>query len=793
MSPRAQSERTRGSDASGGPTTRPVTYQLPMVPLRDFVVFPGMVTPLLIGRPQSVAAVQSALDHETGIVLAAQKEAGLDEPSPDDIYRVGTVAELLHISQASEDGIKVLVEGHERVSIENYLEREGYYEVSVRMVEEDAADDPETRAFMRTVVDQFEQYVRFSQRIPSEILVMASGIDDPSVLADTIAGHVALKTPDKQAVLETSSVRDRLEFLAGLLQSEVEILGLEQHIRNRVRDRMEQSQREYYLNEQLRAIREELGAKDEIAHEFEELAQTVRDARMSREATDKALKEIRRLERIPPMSPESGVILGYIDWLTALPWKRRTRDKLDADRVQRILDEDHYALDTVKERIVEYLAVRQLRGAAKGPILCLVGPPGVGKTSLGRSIARAMNRKFVRMSLGGVRDEAEIRGHRRTYVGAMPGRIIQMLRRAASRNPVFLLDEVDKMSVDFRGDPSAALLEVLDPAENRLFSDHYLEVEFSLEDVFFITTGNVVHNLPPALVDRMEVLELPGYTEYEKMQIALRFLVPKQMRECGLGDDRIEFSKPALQRIIRAYTHEAGVRNLEREIAAVCRKVARRVVSGRQKSLFKVTPRRLISLLGPERFRPFDTERDPQIGVAVGLAWTEAGGEVLSVETSLMPGKGDLTLTGQMGDVMQESARAGLTYIRAEARRLGVRSDFYRSRDIHIHVPEGSIPKDGPSAGVPMIVSMLSAVRRKPCRADVAMTGEITLRGRVLPVGGIKEKLLAAHRAGLREVFLPADNEKDLRDIPRQVMRTLHVRPVRRIEEVIEGAFAAQR
>lgn len=787
MSPRRQSEKGAKKDAP-----EKLIHRLPLVPLRDFVVFPGMVTPLLVGRPKSVAAIENALDYETRVVLAAQKEARVDDPSSDDIHTVGILAELLHTSEASEDGVKVLVEGHQRVDIEGYTARTDYLEVNVSAVEEIVDDSAETSALMRTVLDLFEQYVQLGQRVPSEVLIMASGIDDPSALADTIAAQIAIKTADKQAVLESFDVRARLDLLAGLLQSEVEILSLEQQIRGRVRDRMERSQREYYLNEQLRAIREELGAKDGTADEFEELTRSVDEAHMSKEATDKAHKEIRRLERIPPMSPESGVILGYLDWLTSLPWKHRTRDKLDAERVQRVLDEDHYGLQTVKERIVEYLAVRQLRGTAKGPILCLVGPPGVGKTSLGRSIARAMKRKFVRMSLGGVRDEAEIRGHRRTYVGAMPGRIIQMLRRAGSKNPVFLLDEVDKMSMDFRGDPSSALLEVLDPEQNKTFSDHFLEVEFDLQHIFFITTANVVYNLPPALVDRMEILELPGYTEYEKMQIAEKFLVPKQMRECGLTAENIEFSKPALRQLIRAYTREAGLRNLEREMAAVCRKIAKRVVSGKQKSVVRVTPRRLTTLLGPERFRPFDTEKEPRIGVAIGLAWTEAGGEVLSVETSLMPGKGDLMLTGQMGEIMRESAQAGLTYIRAEARALGVRSDFYRTRDIHIHVPEGAIPKDGPSAGVAMVVSMLSAIRRKPCRADIAMTGEITLRGRILPVGGIKEKLLAAHRAGVREVFLPAENEKDLRDIPRHIIRALHVRPLRRIEEIIDAAFSKQ-
>jgi len=784
MPPRKQNEKSAPANRSVQTVRR-----LPLVPLRDYVVFPGMVTPLLVGRPKSVAAVEHALEQETGIVLVTQKEAGVNEPGPDEMYSVGVFAELLHTSEASEDGIKVLVEGHERLSIDEYGTAEDYFDVTVSTIEETGGDDQETLALMRTVLALFEKYVQLGQRIPSEALVMASGIDDPGVLADTIAAQITIRTEDKQAVLESFNLRDRLELMAELLQSEVEILGLEQRIRSRVHDRMERSQREYYLNEQLRVIREELGEKDEFARESQELSTKVHEARMSREATDKALKEIRRLETISPMSPESAVILGYLDWLTALPWKQRTRDKLDADRVQRVLDEDHYGLDKVKERIVEYLAVRQLRGAAKGPILCLVGPPGVGKTSLGRSIARAMKRRFVRMSLGGVRDEAEIRGHRRTYVGAMPGRIIQMLRRAGSKNPVFLLDEVDKMSVDFRGDPSAALLEVLDPEQNKSFVDHYLEVEFGLQNVFFVTTANVIHNLPPALVDRMEILELPGYTEHEKMQIAIRFLVPKQLHECGLTNEQIAFSKPALRGIIRSYTHEAGVRSLEREIAAVCRKVARKVVSGKQKTVFNVTPRRLTALLGPPRFRPYDTGKKPQIGVAVGLAWTEAGGEVLSVETSLMPGKGELMLTGQMGEIMQESARAALTYIRAEGRQMGVRADFYRNKDIHIHVPEGAIPKDGPSAGVAMLVSMLSVVRRKPCRADIAMTGEITLRGRVLPVGGIKEKLLAAHRAGLKEVFIPAENEKDLRDIPRRVTGALRVRPVRRVEEVIEEAF----
>ncbi len=676
--------------------------RLPLVPLRDYVVFPGMVTPLLVGRPKSIAAVDAALDGDERIALVAQRDGAVVNPKADDLVEVGVIAQILHMVRTAEDGMKLLIEGRDRIRVKTVLDKLNRFEIEADIVATEPPSGRKVRTLMRAVMEAFDEYVHLSQRIPSEVLVMAAGIDDPDVLADTIAGHVPLKPADKQRVLEEFDPMARLEFIAELLHTEIDILGVEQRIRGRVRDRMEQSQREYYLNEQLRVIREELGIADEQNQELDELRQKVRKAKMSKEATEKALKEIQRLERIPPMSPESAVILTYLDWLTALPWKRKTKDKLDVDNARKILDEDHFGLPTVKERITEYLAVRKLRGAAKGPILCLVGPPGVGKTSLGRSIARAMNRKFVRMSLGGVRDEAEIRGHRRTYVGALPGRIIQMMKRAGSRNPVFLLDEVDKMSTDFRGDPSAALLEVLDPEQNKTFADHYLEVDFDLQDVFFITTANVVYSLPPALVDRMEVLEIPSYTEQDKVQIATRFLVPKQMKECGLTGDHISFTKKAVEVIIRSYTHEAGVRNLERRIAAVCRKVAKRIVSGRQRGLYTVTPKRVAELLGPETHRPYAAEKEPQIGVAIGLAWTEYGGEILSIETSLMSGKGELVLTGQMGDVMQESARAGLTYIRSEAKRLGVRGDFYRNRDIHVHVPEGAIPKDGPSAGLAM-------------------------------------------------------------------------------------------
>jgi len=765
------------------------TRELPLLPLRGVVVFPHMVIHLDVGRDKSVKAIDDAMTQDRVIFLAMQKEAQTDEPEVDDIFSTGTVAEVKQLLKLPGGTIRVLVEGLGRGEIERFTQEDPYFKVLVNDVIEPVEKTPEVEALMRALVETFENYVKISRRIPPETVVSVVTIEEPARFADVVASQLTLKVGDKQAILETTDVSRRLELLYEILTNEMEILELERQISTRVRKQMEKSQKEYYLREQIKAIQKELGEKEDWASEAQELREQIEKAKMPKQAREKALQEVERLEKMPPMVAEAVVVRNYIDWLLALPWNKSTRDRLDIDEAQAILDEDHYGLTDVKDRILEYLAIRKLAKKMKGPILCFVGPPGVGKTSLAKSVARALQRKFVRISLGGVRDEAEIRGHRRTYVGAMPGRIIQGMKQVQSKNPVFLMDEIDKMSMDFRGDPASALLEVLDPEQNNTFSDHFIEVPYDLSKVLFITTANVEYAIPKPLLDRMEVIYLPGYTEQEKLQIAIRHLVKKQLDEHGLNDKQLEFSENALRRIIREYTREAGVRNLERQIATICRKAARDIVAGKATSI-QVTSKTLEKWLGIPRFRFGVAEEKDQVGVATGLAWTEIGGEVLNVEASIVPGKGNVMLTGKLGDVMKESAQAGITYIRSRADELGVDPEFYQKYDVHIHLPEGSIPKDGPSAGITMAAAVISSLTGKPIKKDVAMTGEITLRGRVLPVGGIKEKVLAAHRAGMKTIILPRENEKFLEEIPKQVRRKLNFVLVDHLDEVLPVAMA---
>lgn len=763
--------------------------EIPLLPLRGLLVFPHMVIHLDVGRERSVNAIEEAMVRDKEIFLATQKEAQTDDPGENDIYRTGTIAEIKQVLKMPGGTMRVLVEGLRRAEIVRYLSYEPYLKVQVNEIYEGPVENTsEIEALTRMLIYQFEQYVRMSKKIPPETVVSVVAIEEPGRLADVIGSHLSLRVNEKQAILEAVPVRKRLELLCELLAKEMEVLELERKINIRVRKQMEKTQKEYYLREQIKAIQKELGDKDDRTAEVEELREKIAEAKLPPDIEEKALKELDRLEKMPPMVAEAVVVRNYLDWILSLPWSVETRDRVDLNLAEKILNEDHYGLEKPKERILEYLAVRKLAKKMKGPILCFVGPPGVGKTSLGKSIARALNRKFVRISLGGVRDEAEIRGHRRTYVGSMPGRIIQGIRQAGSRNPVFLLDEIDKMTADFRGDPASALLEVLDPEQNYMFSDHYIEVPFDLSKVMFITTANSVYNIPKPLLDRMEVIYLPGYTEEEKVRIALDYLVKKQVKEHGLKPKNISFSEGAIRKIIREYTREAGVRNLEREIANICRKVAREVVKDRSKSV-RVTSSSIPGYLGAERFRYGTAEKESQIGVATGLAWTEAGGDILSVEVALMKGKGELTLTGQLGDVMKESARAGLSYVRSRHEALGLEEDFYQKWDIHLHVPEGAIPKDGPSAGITISTALASAFSKRPVYNDLAMTGEITLRGRVLPVGGIKEKVLAAHRAGIKTVILPADNKKDLEEVPPNVRRKIDFVLVDHMDQVLERAL----
>jgi len=765
--------------------------ELPLLPLRGVVVFPYMVIHLDVGREKSVRAIDESMTRDRLIFLAMQKEAQTDDPDEEDIYHTGTIAEIKQLLKLPGGTIRVLVEGLSRAKIINFVQHEPYFKVAVSETIESEEKTPEVEALMRALIDKFESYVKISKRIPPETVVSVVTIEEPSRFADVIASHLTLKLGDKQSILEAVVVRERLELLYEILTKELEILELERQISNRVRKQMEKTQKEYYLREQIKAIQKELGDKDDRVSEAQELRERIEKAGMPKEAREKALQEVERLEKMPPMVAEAAVVRNYLEWLLALPWNKSTRDRLDIKKAEKILDEDHYGLHEVKDRILEYLAIRKLAKKMKGPILCFVGPPGVGKTSLAKSIARALNRKFVRISLGGVRDEAEIRGHRRTYVGALPGRIIQGMKQAGSQNPVFLLDEVDKIGADFRGDPSAALLEVLDPEQNHSFSDHFIEIPFDLSKVLFITTANVPYTIPRPLLDRMEVIHISGYTEHEKLQIAIRHLLPKQIREHGLKENQLEISENAIRRIIREYTREAGVRNLERQIATICRKAARDIVAGKTQKV-QVSAKTVDKWLGIPRYRFGMAEEKDEIGVATGLAWTETGGDVISVEATVIKGKGNVTLTGQLGDVMKESAHAGISYIRSRAEDLGIEPEFYQNYDIHIHVPEGAIPKDGPSAGITMATAVISSLTKKPVKRDVAMTGEITLRGRVLPVGGIKEKVLAAHRAGIKKVILPKENEKNLEEIPKQVKRKLEFILVGHMDEVLPVAFGEE-
>jgi ATP-dependent Lon protease len=761
-----------------------------VLPLRDVVVFPHMVIPLFVGRRKSIRALEQAMESGKQIMLVAQKSASDDDPTTDNIHTIGTIATILQLLKLPDGTVKVLVEGERRAVLQKYLETDDYFSAQVALLEAMPLTDKEGEALTRSVLNEFDQYVKLNMKIPPEILTSLAGIDDPGRLADTVAAHLSLKIEDKQQILEVQDVRERLEKILGVLESEIDLLQVEKRIRGRVKRQMEKSQREYYLNEQMKAIQKELGELDEGPNEAEELAKKIEKAGMSKEAREKAESELKKLKMMSPMSAEATVVRNYIDWLVNVPWKKRSKIQKDLSKAEEILEADHYGLEKVKERILEYLAVQQRVVKLKGPILCLVGPPGVGKTSLGQSIARATNRKFVRMSLGGVRDEAEIRGHRRTYIGSLPGKIIQNLSKVKVRNPLFMLDEVDKMAMDFRGDPSSALLEVLDPEQNHAFSDHYLEVDYDLSDVMFVATANTL-NIPPPLLDRMEVIRLSGYTEDEKVNIATRYLVTKQLKNNGLKESELHLSEKAIRDIIRYYTREAGVRNLEREIAKICRKVTKELLLSKDKAekAISVTPKSLEKYLGVQRFRYGTAEQTNQVGQVTGLAWTEVGGELLTIEATIVPGKGKLTITGKLGDVMQESIQAAMSVVRARATKLGIMPDFYQKHDFHVHVPEGATPKDGPSAGIAMCTAMVSALTKIAVRAEVAMTGEITLRGEVLPIGGLKEKLLAAHRGNLKVVLIPEENRKDLAEIPKNIRDSLDIRPVRWIDQVLEAAL----
>jgi ATP-dependent Lon protease len=752
---------------------------LSLLPLRDIVIFPHMIVPLFVGRPRSIKAIERAAINNNQIVLASQRNAQVDDPQSGDIFSIGTVAEILQILKLPDGTIKVLAEGLSRCKIEEYVQDEPFFMASVSLCEQEVENTPEIEALIRNINHQFERYAKSNPKIPPEMIRSA----------DVIASHLSLKLEDKQAILESLDPEDRLMKLYSYLNSELEILELEKKIRGRVKGQMEKMQKEYYLQEQMKAIQKELGTIDNRKSDSEELLGKIKAARMTRDVEEKALRELKRLELMPPMSAEATVVRNYIEWLVSVPWSKKTRDIMDLKRAEKILNADHYGLKQAKERILEYLSVRRLVKKMKGPILCFVGPPGGGKTSLAHSIANATGRNFVRLSLGGVRDEAEIRGHRRTYIGALPGRIIQSMKRARSRNPVILLDEIDKMSTDFRGDPSAALLEVLDPEQNHSFSDHYLEVDYDLSEVMFITTANVIHKIPGPLQDRMEVIRLPGYTDLEKVKIASQFLIPKQLKSHGLTSKNLFFSEKGVKYIIYRYTREAGVRNLEREIASICRKVARQVVEKGKEARVKIGLQNVPKYLGPPKYPEKDKVQENEIGIVHGLAWSEVGGDILPIEVIIMEGKGKLTLTGQLGDVMQESAQAAFSYLRSKSKELHLAGEFFQKADVHVHVPEGAIPKDGPSAGIAMATAMASAFTGTPVRSDVAMTGEITLRGKVLPIGGLKEKVLAAHRAEIRTVIIPEENEKDLKEIPPQVKKVTQFVLVNHVDQVLKVAL----
>ena len=757
----------------------------PLLPLRDVVVYPHMVIPLFVGREKSISALDAAMKGDRLIILATQTDAQVTVPGKGDLFEVGTISEILQLLKLPDGTIKVLVEGLSRGYLSDFDDRGDYYEVGVKDMERPVDSDKETGALKRALLETFEKYIKLNKKVPQEALTTVNGIEDLSHLSDVVASYVSLRLELKQSLLEIGKPEERIEKLIELINGEIDIMYIEKKIQGKVRKQMEKTQKEYYLNEQMKVIKKELGQGDETADEIEEFTRSIEEARMSKEAKAKALKEVKRLEKMPPLSAESAVVRTYIEWLRDVPWHKKTIDNRDIDHAMVVLNEDHYGLDEVKERIIEFIAVRHLSRKLKGPILCFVGPPGVGKTSLGRSVARALGRKFVRMSLGGVRDEAEIRGHRRTYVGALPGRIIQMMKKAGTVNPVFLLDEIDKMSMDFRGDPSSALLEVLDPEQNNSFVDHYMEVAYDLSDVLFITTANVQHRIPLPLLDRMELIEITSYTEPEKLNIALKFLLPKQIAENGLKPENIEYSEDVMLFTIRHYTRESGVRSLERVLAKVCRKVARDVVRFGKEYRKVLDEAAIVEYLGAKKFKYGKKELKNEVGLANGLAWTEVGGDILQVEASLIKGKGTLMLTGQLGDVMQESARAAFTYVKANQQFFAIKDETVKRNDIHLHVPEGAIPKDGPSAGITMAVVMASLLSNIPVRCDVAMTGEITLRGKVLQIGGLKEKILAAHRADIKHVIIPKENEKDLEKIPDYVRKLMVFHSVSSMEEVL--------
>src|SRR5246127_5160825 len=766
---------------------KPDTKRLPMMPIRDVVIFPFMMTPFVVGRESSVRALEEALAADKKIFLATQHDASVDEPKANEIYQVGTIVNIVQSLKLPDGNIKVLVEGIERGKVLQIIDTDGYMQANVRLARYPVESNPQLEAAMQRVTSLFEQYVKLCQSLNYETMIAAVRMEDPAKLTDTIAANLQLSIEEKQELLEIFDPAERLTRIGDVLDIETEKLNMDRTIQSRVKRQMERAQKEYYLNEKIKAIQKELGRGEKS--EFDELKKKIEAAGMPKEVRDKAVQELKKLEAMPPMSAESTVSRNYLDWLLAVPWKKRSKEIRNITRAEKVLNEDHYGLEKIKDRILEFLAVRQLVKNPKGSILCFVGPPGVGKTSLGMSIAKATGRKFVRMSLGGVRDEAEIRGHRRTYIGALPGQIIQMMKKAGTKNPVFMLDEVDKMSMDFRGDPSAALLEVLDPEQNFMFVDHYLDVEYDLSQVFFVATANVMHTIPAALQDRMEVLRLHGYTEPEKVEIAKQFLVVKQLAQAGLTDKNIKFTDDAIVNIIRSYTREAGVRNLEREIGNVCRKIARKVVKEGPDYKITVTGENIGDFLGVIKFRDRLANEKSEVGLVTGLAWTEVGGSILTTEVTVVDGKGKLTLTGKLGDVMQESAQAAMSYVRSRAHRLGLTRDFYRNLDLHVHVPEGAIPKDGPSAGITIATAISSALSKIPVRRDLAMTGEITLRGKVLAIGGLKEKLLAAHRAGLFEAILPKENEKDLADVPENLRTAMKLHLVDHMDQVLALAL----
>ncbi|WP_234731028.1 endopeptidase La [Acidocella facilis] len=763
------------------------TETLAVLPLRDIVVFPHMIVPLFVGREKSVRALESVMKEDKQILLVAQKNAAQDDPAADDIYRVGTVSTILQLLKLPDGTVKVLVEGLRRAKITDFKATEDFFEVVAEPIEDRGDEAKEVEALGRTVVAQFEQYIKLNKKIAPEVLVSVNQIESPSKLADTVASHLGLKISDRQELLELDSTAERLERVFNHMESEIGVLQVEKKIRNRVKRQMEKTQREYYLNEQLKAIQKELGEGEDGKDETAELEEKIKATKLSKEAREKALAELKKLRSMSPMSAEATVVRNYLDWIVGIPWKKRSKIKNDVIEAEKLLDEEHFGLDKIKERIVEYLAVQARSPKVRGPILCLVGPPGVGKTSLGKSIAKATGRQFVRMSLGGVRDESEIRGHRRTYIGSMPGKIIQGMKKAKTSNPLFLLDEIDKLGADWRGDPASALLEVLDPEQNSTFADHYLEVDYDLSDVMFVTTANSLR-MPQPLLDRMEIIRIPGYTEDEKVEIAKRHLLPKQGEAHGLKKDEWSVSDDAMLELVRTYTREAGVRNLERELATLARKAVKEIVTAKAKKV-KITKENLQKFSGVPKFRFGETEAEDMVGVVTGLAWTEVGGEILTIESVLLPGKGGIKQTGQLGDVMKESVAAAYSYIRSRATQFGIKPPFFDKRDIHVHVPEGATPKDGPSAGIAMATSIVSAITGIPIRKDIAMTGEITLRGRVLPIGGLKEKLLAALRAGITTVFIPKDNEKDLVEIPENVKKSLTILPVSHVDEVISKAL----